>query len=57
MEFAEWVVAGLDQLRVIAAAVAANPGFEEQLRTAAAAATQAQGQAQGLAQTQTQTQT
>jgi hypothetical protein len=93
MEFAEWVVSGLDQLRlgqlpagndfyttaanglggdprlaaymnsgdpaaraelvqVIAAAVAANPGFEEQLRTAAAAATQAQGQAQ----TQTQMQ-
>ncbi|MEY9863379.1 hypothetical protein ABH935_009029 [Catenulispora sp. GAS73] len=95
MEFAEWVVSGLDQLRlgrlpagndfyatasaglgddprlpaymnsgdpsaraelvqVIAAAVAANPGFEERLRTAAAA-TQAQGQA--LTQTQTQTQT
>ncbi|ACU70469.1 hypothetical protein Caci_1548 [Catenulispora acidiphila DSM 44928] len=81
MEFAEWVVSGLDQLRlgqlpagndfyavasaglggdnrlpaymnsgdpaaraelvqVIAAAVAANPGFEQQLRDAAAAATQ-----------------
>lgn len=93
MEFAEWVVSGLDQLRLgqlpagsdfhatvsaglgddprlaaylntgdpaaraelvqaVAAAVAANPGFEEQLRTAAATATQAQG----LAQTQTQMQ-
>ncbi|MEY9935170.1 hypothetical protein ABH926_009841 [Catenulispora sp. GP43] len=88
MEFAEWVVSGLDQLRLgqlpagndfyatasaglggdprlasyvnsgdpaaraelvqaIAVAVAANPGFEQQLRDAAAAAMQAQGQAQG----------
>jgi hypothetical protein len=85
MEFAEWVVSGLDQLRLgrlpagtgfyeavsaglgndprlagymnsgdpaaraevvqlIAAAVAANPGFEQHLRAAAAAAAQGQGQ-------------
>ena len=93
MEFAEWVVAGLDQLRlgqlpagndfyatastglgddprlaaymnsgdpaaraglvqVFAAAVAANPEFEQRLRTAGAVAAQARGQAQ----TQTQMQ-
>ena len=88
MEFAEWVVSGLDQLRLgqlpagndfyaavsaglgndprlaaymnsgdpaqraelvqaVAAAVAANPGLEQQLRNAAAAAPQAQGPAGG----------
>jgi|GEM_PF-2676083 len=88
MEFSEWVVSGLDQLRlgqlpagndfyavtaaglgddprlaaymnsgdaaaraelvqVIAAAVAANPGFEQQLRNAAAAAQPQQGPAAG----------